>query len=297
MNWKNVKIFMIALLVIADIFLAVTLILQKNDTLYNKESIEDIQALLAESGIEVDEKFLDLKTTSGEIYVADMSDYQSYISKKFMKNSISETFATPDGVKFFSEEGDGLEIKNVFEISFSRASFSLPESGGNKVESASELKKIRKQISELLFSESEREDYSVLLEEATKYGNVTVAKLKQTINGKNIENSSLICCTKDEKLMYLSGKWCFMPTDSKNSAHLLDSVNILFIEKSDIDENTAEGEAKKTRKIKNMELCSWAFVTKDNSGISFIPSWHIEWEDGESSFYNALDGKKHVIVN
>ncbi|MBR6603875.1 MAG: hypothetical protein IKK94_07660, partial [Clostridia bacterium] len=98
--------------------------------------------------------------------------------------------------------------------------------------------------------------------------------------------------------VYVDGKWCFLSIDESFSAHTLDSVNILFIEKSALDLSKEKNEVVPQKlTVKDMSICYCSHISLDGSKLYLMPSWRIQWvEDGiNDTYYNAVNGEKNII--
>ncbi|MBR4295371.1 MAG: hypothetical protein IKT56_00860 [Clostridia bacterium] len=312
MNWKQVKSFIIILLIVADIFLAAMLIKQTRLDVYNKEALIEIENILLESGIIVERKFLVLDTHEADIYISEKkSDYASLVAKGFLDETVSETFVKNDSVIFFGKNNETLEIGNDFEIYFSLEDYTPPQSYGSLIEDEQKIQKIRDIIkSSAICAETNDAKFSFEIDHMSEEDNLIHVQITQTLNGFRISNHILSCIFSENKLLYANGIWSFLPINEKNSAHLLDSVNILFTEKAELDahNNTKQNadpqennesvvQNIQTKAVLNIEQCYNSFVSLDETKLYFTPHWHIEWSDGSHSYYNALTGEKNKSMN
>ncbi len=311
MNWKSIKNFMIILLVAVNVFLAFMLIRQTSMKLYNDQSLSDIKEILLSSGIIADDEFLTLKTKVLNVYGCNIDkNYASQTADMLMKDGYADTFVTPEGITFFSKNGDLLKVGNGFEIYYSAVSFSLPEQDGSAIREE-EMQSLNEMLGSLLLSNSlDNEKYGFIIERTSKTGDILIAHVKQTVDKIPVGNHYLECIFKEDQLLYLNGRWCFLPINENSSAHLLDSVNILFNEKNELDaqkvQNNEDSSASKdaepsrnTIKVKSMDQCYCSHLSNDGSKLYFIPSWHIEWEEDniEDTYYNAINGEKSPFHN
>lgn len=317
MNWKQVKSFIIALLIVADIFLAVMLIKQTRLKIYDKETITEIENLLLESGIIVEKNFLTIETRKADIYSSEKkSDYASLLAKNFLGDNISDTFVKNDGIIFFGKENEHLEIKNNFEIYYSSGDYSPSENHGNIIEDKQRIQEIKNIIEKSAICNEKGDDkFFFEIDRVSEVENLTHVEITQTLNGFRISNHTLSCILSGNELLYINGIWSFLPINEKNSAHLLDSINILFTEKaeldaqnskinasqnSDIPQNKNDGtdiQGIKTKAVLNIEQCYNSYISLDETKLYFTPHWHIEWSDGTHSYYNALTGEKSKSMN
>ncbi|MBQ8005022.1 MAG: hypothetical protein IJ303_01765 [Clostridia bacterium] len=304
MNWENIKKFMIILLACANVFLAFMLIGQRSIKIYDDESIENIKNILSMSGIEAEEKFLTMKTEDLHIYRCDIpQDYASLVSGYLMNSDVFDTFATPDSVEFFSEKGEQLSVGKNFDIKYDCGK-EISFSQENEKISKNKEKELEAILSSILLR---GEDFGLIIENATTDGGLIKTNIIQTLMDTPIRNHALCCIFENDRVVSISGKWCFLTINEKSSAHLLDSVNILFSEKSSVDIGEANsGSSEKvtatTKSVRQMEQCYCSHLSNDSSTLYLIPSWHIGWneEGAEDSYFNAVNGDKtffETIVN
>ena len=290
LNWKNIKIFLIVLLVAVNIFLSAMLIGRTRLKVYDKEAVGNISALLAEGGITASENFLNLKDNDSKVYVCNIeNDYSEKFVKKLM-GEYEEVFATPDGTEFFSKDSS-LMLGENFSLTYSKIGFDIPEPKDNM--NKDEVESLREKISSILGT-----DFKII--SAKKQNSVEYAFIMQTFEGKNIQNHTLKCYFDGDSPLYLDGTWCFLSIDESFSAHTLDSVNILFIEKSALELAREKNEnIPKNLTVENMSICYCSHMSLDSSKLYLMPSWRIEWkEDGiDDSYYNAVNGEKNIIEN
>lgn len=290
MNWKNIKTFLIILLVAVNIFLAAMLIGRTSLKVYDKEAVGNISALLSEGGISAGDKFLNLKDNESKVYVCNIeNDYSENVAIKLM-GEYDEVFATPDGAEFFGKDS-GLKLGDDFTLTYSKSDFNIPDSCNQMNDD--EIETLKEKISLVLGN-----DFEIISAESSD--SVQCATIMQTFDKKNIQNHTLKCYFDGDSLSYLDGTWCFLSIDDSFSAHTLDSVNILFIEKSALelarekDENIPD-----SLTVENMSICYCSHISLDASKLYLMPSWRIQWKENgiEDSYYNAVNGEKNVNVN
>lgn len=290
MNWKNIKTFLIILLVAVNVFLAAMLIGRTSLKVYDKEAVGNISALLSEGGISADDKFLNLKDNESKVYVCNIeNNYSENVAIKLM-GEYDEVFATPDGAEFFGKDSS-LKLGDDFTLTYSKSDFNIPDSCNQMNDD--EIETLKEKISLVLGN-----DFEIISAESSD--SVQSATIMQTFDNKNIQNHTLKCYFDGDSLSYLDGTWCFLSIDDSFSAHTLDSVNILFIEKSALelarekDENIPE-----SLTVENMSICYCSHISLDASKLYLMPSWRIQWKENgiEDSYYNAVNGEKNVNVN
>ena len=285
MNWKNIKTFLIILLVAVNIFLAAMLIGRTMLKVYDKEAVGNISSLLEASGITVNEKFLNLKDNDSKVYVCNIEkNYSENVAKRLM-GEYDEVFATPDGTEFFGKDSM-MMMGDDFSLTYSKIDFNIPDPQNEM--SNNEIKAFKEKISSVLGS-----DFRIL--SAKKQDSVQYALIMQTFDEKNIQNHTLKCYFDGDTPLYIDGTWCFLSINDSFSAHTLDSVNILFIEKSALELAREKNESiPENITVQNMSICYSSHISLDASKLYLMPSWRIEWKENgvDDSYYNAVNGEK-----
>ncbi len=288
MNWRNIKTFLMILLIAVNIFLAAMLIGRTRLKVYDKEAVSNISALLKEGGIIASEKFLNLRDDDSRVYVCNIeNNYSENVAKKLM-SEYDEVFATPDGAEFFGKDSS-LKLSDDFGLTYSKIGFEIPciEHEMNK----EEIKSFEDKIASLLGT-----DFKII--SAKKQDSIEYALIMQTFDEKNIQNHTLKCYFEGDSPLYLDGTWCFLSIDDSFSAHTLDSVNILFIEKSALELAREKNESiSENLTVENMSICYCSHISLDASKLYLMPSWRIEWKENgiDDSYYNAVNGEKNPI--
>ena len=313
MSWKNLKTFLIVMLAMADLFLAVMLIRQSNASVYSSESISQIQELLSESGIYADKALLLQKSYELRLCKTQISEnIPAVASSVLLSGQIEETFLLPDGCAFYTDAGEKLTVTADSRFVYSDGTEIDAEESGVPIDSKKELKAIEKNLTARLGLDTSSEDnfgISILSAEETSAG--TLVRAVQTIGGTEIVNNTVICVLSGEKLVFADGSLCFLTISERISAHLLDSVNILFIEKGEnvgkedilLDENDTSGASlalaeentgKENRTVLKMLQCYVSRYISDEDLFYFLPCWQITFDGGETIYYNAVNGEKTI---
>lgn len=300
---KNIETFLIIVLLAVDAALAFMLFRQRNIEVYDKDTVAEIQSIFGASGIEVADDILTEKTEDMKFCKSDAggsNSPQKSIPSKLLRGEISETFIIPDGFVFFTSTGETLTVKSNSSFTYSYGISAIPDEKGTKIEDNNELKKWRQLLSEYFDTEESEENLGFTIDDISKTSSGTSVHITQTLDGVKITNNTLYCVFDSEKMIFADGTWCFLRISEKRTAHLFDRVNILFIEKGEIDKAAAKDESNTEEdnddtqklKIKSITQCYRAFCDIGTSSFSFIPSWIIEYESGDISYYNAINGEK-----
>lgn len=282
---------MIILLAAVNIFMAVMLAGSTATEVYDSSAVKNITELLSSGGIAADESFLNTDYENARVFVCHLDEnYSAAVAKKLM-GEYDEVFSTPNGTEFFSQKSR-LKIGNEMEIEYSDGNFDIANIRESEEMTSSEVEQLNEVLSNVFGTGGFK------LFSSEKDGSFISARIVQRIDGLNVENNTLKCVFDEGSLVFLEGKWCFASIDESFSAHTLDSVNILFIEKNELAAARAENaDIPETLTVKNMSRCYCSHISADGTKAYFMPSWHIEWLENEmyDSFYNAVNGEKTVF--
>lgn len=272
MSWKNIKNFLIALLLIACIVIGTMLWLSGDQEPYTKESLEKSAALMKESGIIVDSNMLKGNFDGMKLYRFTLPrDYPEQVAQKLLCGNISDVFTVPDGVELRTNIGEVLFVGDDFTIRYACS-----------VQSAS-------------ITEAEAEEILILTLDSPRFGaarqsnedskNVTFI---QTLGSYPIPENRLTCSFDDGKLVSMEGKWCFPDKCSTFSAQLHDYLNIMFTERERVTADSAENAEKKTLTVENLEKCYGVESTDSKTAFVLVPSLNITYKEGERATHSAV---------
>ncbi len=309
MNWKNIKIFLLVLLAAVNVFLCAMVIKQSGTQIYSNETLSDISGLLSQSGITADKKILTKVTENIPVYSSQIGqDYAEQVAS-ILLGEYEDMFFTPKGFSLFGKNNELLEIGNGFEIKLDTGISDISEMKEKEL-STNEKNKLEKQLKSVFVPKISNSKYGINIINTGKNENFIHAEIIQTVDGIEICNHKIKCILQGDNIVSISGRWSFLAINDSYSAHLLDSVNILFIEKSEIDgteikivgedgDITIKAPEITQKTVSNMKQCYISHRSDDQTTLYLIPSWHIDWAENSisDSFYNAIDGKKIDFAN
>ncbi len=289
MNWKNIKSFLLILLIAVNIFLAFMVKKQSGASGYSAEALANVTELLEQNGIYAEKNILTLPTKEMEIVTCTVDDkYSSTVSKLFLKEE-KDIFTTPTGYSVYGKNGELLKISPSMDIYYS--SDGITEGSLTNAEKKDiEDDAVTEILSDILLS-NENSDFGFKITSISMSDELYEVTLVQTLSGHPVRNHRLHCIIKDSSIVFASGKWCFLPINEKISEHLLDSVNILFVERAEIGSHKSNTEK---HTVEYMEQCYISQTLGKENQLYFMPSWHISWMEDTipDTFYNALNGEK-----
>lgn len=335
MNWKGIKNLLIVLLLLADVFLGYMLISQNRQGQYDENSIDNASEILARGGIIADRRILEKKDSELPLCTVSAAKNTEVVMRKILVGDVTESFAVPDGAAFFTDTGEQLRVTDDLSLLYSEDGtikdtesvvFS-PPTDENSGSYTSALEK-------LLTPNGVGDDkFGFEINGVSEGIDSVFVSATQTLNGVKIQNHTVFCEIKDGKVIYAHGTWCFLPIKEKKSAHIIDGINILFIEKNNSGvsrdeiaesddthihrtETKAEEETKNadtaaketfsaenfavpsekiTRTVVSLESCYCSERVFGADLIYIVPSYRIEWLDGSVSYYNAITGEAEIV--
>ncbi|MBQ4327056.1 MAG: hypothetical protein IJC32_01425 [Clostridia bacterium] len=274
MSWKNIKTFMIALLLIACTVIFVMLLLGGNQEPYTAESLEKSAALMRESGIILDKDLLKGDFEGMKPYRFTLPrDYPEQVAQKLVNGNITDVFTVPDGVELRSDSGEILYVGNDFTVRYS-----CPDRSNS-------------------VTQEDLEQRLLPLTESPKFGisrkdgdDPQKAIYVQTIGNYPIPENEMICSFADGKLVSMEGKWCFPDKCSTFSAQLRDYLNIMFTERERISSEAPENVSKKDLTVESLEKCYGIENTDSKNTFVLVPSLSIIYKEGEQVIHSAVAG-------
>ncbi len=335
MNWKGIKNLLIVLLFLADVFLGYMLISQNRQGQYDENSIDNAFEILARGGIIADRSILEKKNPELPLCTVSAAKNTEVVMRKFLAGNVTESFSVPNGAAFFTDTGEQLRVTDDLSLLYSEDGtikdtepvvFS-PPTDENSGSYTSTLEK-------LLAPNGVGDDkFGFEINGVSESTDSVFVSATQTLNGVKIQNHTVFCEIKDGKVIYAHGTWCFLPIKEKKSAHIIDGINILFIEKNNSGlsgdeiaesydahmhqtgtkaeketknadttaketfsvENFAVPSEKITRTVVSLDSCYCSDRAFGGDLIYIVPSYRIEWLDGSVSYYNAITGEAENV--
>ncbi len=268
MSWKNIKTFMIILLLIACIIVGAMLLFGGSKETYTKESLEKAVALMEKSGITIDAEQLTGDFDGMKIYRFNPAkDYPESVAAALTSGNVTDVFTVPGGVEMRTDLGEIIFVGDDFSISYKCPDGSLSESD----------------IKKRLLPTCEAPVFDIRREESGTDSEYVI--FTQTLSGSPIPENTVKCKFTNEKLTEFSGKWCFPDKCSTFSAQLRDYLNIMFTERERVD---AEDGEKKQLTVKNLEKCYGIENGDGKSVFLLVPSLHVVYKEGESAIHSAV---------
>ena len=273
MSWKNIKSFMIILLLLACIVVGAMLWLNGDNEPYTDDALEKAAELMSESGISVSVDQLQGDFSGMKLYRFTLpQDYPERVAEKLASGKATDVFAVPNGIAIRTDQGESLFVGNDFTISYRCL---------NARDGATE-----QEIATLLVPDCQFPEFGVLKKKGTESDGEVI--FVQTLGDYPFPESEVKCNFVDGKLSSFSGKWYFPDKCSTFSAQLRDYLNIMFTERERVDTENADAENKKTLTVKELEKCYGVESGEGKSTFVLVPSLHIVYKEGEEAIHGAV---------
>ncbi len=272
MSWKNIKTFMIALLLIACTVIGTMLLLGGKQEPYTKEALEKSAELMKENGITVDSSLLKGDFENMKLYRFTLPrDYPEQVAQKLVNGNVTDVFTVPGGVELRTDMGEILYVGNDFTVEYSCTTPSVTET----------------EIQERLLPQAESPRFGLRRQggEGTQD-----AVFTQTLSNFPIPENEISCRFVDGKLASLWGKWCFPDKCSTFSAQLRDYLNIMFTERERVAAQSSESATKKSLTVNALEKCYGIENTDSKTTFVLVPSLSIVYKEGERAIHSAVAG-------
>ena len=273
MSWKNIKTFMIILLLIACIIVGSMLWLNGDNEPYTMDSLEKAAKLMADSGIILEGRQLLGNFDGMKLFRFTLpQDYPEKVAERLTVGQITDVFTVPDGVAIRTDKGESLFIGSDFTINY------------------------RSLFTDVGFSESEAETLLAPTCQSPEFGmvrndstqNAGEVVYTQTLGDMPIPENQIKCNFVDGRLTSFEGKWCFPDKCSAFSAPLRDYLNIMFIERERVNAENTGVETKKELTVKELEKCYGIESNESKTSFILIPSLNIIYREGERAIHSAV---------
>ncbi len=285
MSWKNVKNFLIILLVAVNILLLVFVYNYFMASRYTtSETAEVASDVLKQSGIYVDEELLAVENDSADTLLCtyDREHYLALVASLLFGKEADGIYMLPSGIRAETLDGESVSLGYDMSIDYTRASHTneINQALANSKKAASEdTKAARELLEELIALPFGALDSA----ECTSYGEYTFITAVQTENGLPIYDMTCRFGIHGGKIVYAHGKHFFGVPEQKESTQLLNRVNIMFSEK----------ERGEVGRVTDISLCYTLYEDSQNHSMMYIPSYRIVYEDGKINAVNAISKEKY----
>lgn len=297
MEGKKITAVLAGILAAACLIVTIVLVSVNSKTKYLPvTAVDDLVDVLDAAGIGIDPDIIETKRERGDVFVFDSADYYDTVAGLLCKESVSETFATPDGNLLLFENGAILEFGADFSFRYSKdgKKHSVPDREymtEATLDPTGEYKDAAEEAVKFLNSGSrsfaQSENISIITNADIVFGDGEkyYVECSRTLDGVAITDNTVVCTYCDGEVIAAEGKWCFFTSGESYSAQLTDHLNILFNARNDI----IIPERKKVN-ITSVEKCYSLYYYGDGEDFCLIPCWQISTDIAGDYIYSALDG-------
>lgn len=319
MNWKNVKIYLIIVLLLLDIFLAVNiLILGNGKSRLEKDSIENTVGILGEGGILIDPSLIPDELESLKIIESSFSGigYETVAEK--ISDSVKESVnVLPDGtIRIYTADGSSFSFGSGFGFSYSAPNdsaraiispiatcdltsanadnaevFDAPSNVADAEVSAESLSKEETELAASFLNKltfAGVSSFSYRYDYRSTENDKTYICCVQTADGIDITDNRLILTLADGKIVSADGAWFFADNSSAYSSELYDQLSILLKE---LQTKLALGSdnAESVYNITSLERVYCPYFNSDRSAVYFLPGFKITTDEPAVRIYDAVN--------
>ncbi len=316
MNLHKTNLALIIILVLINIFLAVTVFnTYKSAKILPDEMISEASENLAVRGITFDDRMIDkeystkaiYKYTSSMIFAEEMKDnakythpcllsaiaYLSSQSRQELENNV-KYFDVPDGTSVSVSDKNGnaqasAMITGQTGFEYSSVNFNSLvvvteiKNALSGLSESSESIRLPKKISEF-FKEVYGTKIKARAIELSELDGGQLYTCVLTVDGDDINGMRICFYIKNDKILHVNGNIFFVSPTAEYSEKLIDGINILYSIPQYTDEKT------KVLSQKH-EYCT---IKLEKDGMYIYPVWRLECEIGgkiDSPLFNALTGE------
>ncbi len=334
MNWSSIKNYMIAILLLANLFLVYNIVRQDRTRNYiSDEEISDAVELLSERGLIVPRSSIPTKKFKANVYESLYNDEYYITAAQALTDSPRDLLLSlPDGgfsitakngetVEFDTEFGfiyskydtfDDLAYTDITADNFSEYAIGWEELSGARLKSLSDTATdfLDSRVpSDYLLSARVTEGY---YDPISGYFFILA---EQCVNGYEVYSHYAICVFSDSELVYSKGRWYFAPFDENYNTELQDQINILFANLTALEAEAStafEGETDGIQEgtnakdmtekyeipaVKTVSSCYVIYWSADRTALYFTPAWQIEHINGLTVVYNATNSTIYSMKN
>lgn len=318
MNWGSVKNLLIAMLVVANMFLIYNISVQNRRKGYiDVSEVRNAILLLSERGLEVDYNCVPLKRFNADIYESLYDDnYFDNVSQTLSGSKRESRNILPNGgMRIVAENGASFEFDNGFGFMYRKNNnMAAPaytditaENFGESIELFGELGKTRlsgfaRQAGEFLNSCQPDETHlsfradGGFLNEPDGYYYILVSQL---LDGIPIYGHGVVCVFSGDLLIAAYGRWYFDGTDTNYNNEMYDQVNILFTDletlknRQDSLKGSEEPSDISLPGVTAVTACYAIYWNSEKTALYFIPAWQVHHSDDTTIVYNASNSTEY----
>lgn len=279
MNWKNVKLLLLILLVAVNLLLGYLIYESFSETSFTDTVTAKAAAnVLEKSGILVDAEFLAVKNDHAKSFSAEY-DREGYLLSvaSFLLGEAPNVYLLPNGIRAENSSGDIALLSSDLSINFSAAGVDKTALLTNVPASEEEEVLARRTLEALLGYPEEAFNRMPV----QKSGDIFLISLVQTEDNLPLFGFECTFGISNGKIVFAEGKHAFSVFSEESEAPLLNKINILLSEKS----------RGKVGKVEQITLCYTLFEDSKLGKLYLLPAYAVEYSDKTTSIISAINAE------
>ncbi len=300
MNVKKLKLAFILLLVVANAFFAVLIVVNfRSKNYYDAETIENAYRAVENGNINVSRGILERRQQSFSVYmcekeISSCDDILEIYGERASSDGAEDTTVISDGGVFQFARGGSFFYKSTQDNAEPRTNASYIDVSSDKKISGNIKKIVRDflKIKELSKCDSNRKsevDANVALE-SIFYDPITetyTVTAYQTFGNEKISDDGMMIIIYGERVTRASGTFSFVFPTKKIFAECIDALNIMFLEKDHFKNETQSGIV-----LSDMTYFYSVYDSADGKRY-FIPMCRVHYNKQDlSGVYNLISHKR-----
>ena len=304
-GWRVLKITLIGILVIANVFMLGFLysVFRPMERI-PEDAIRQMRELFRRDGIYIPQGVVDDRKINPVIYEGDMgNDYYIRVAEELSGSDVSRTFDAPNGMVVSLKSGDRCTFYDGFGLRYMASDApehytvtTLDVDSLTAVEPslADSMKKSVAAFVSPALPTGERggeqaESYSVIACGKDSKTDIGYVICQQWMEGYPLADFRTVFAVYGGEIIGMSGSWCFASRGATYSAQLMDQINILYSVRARILEERGDSGSDRVE-ITSMELGYAVYFRDDTENFYLIPAWNVGTDSGEIYCINAVDG-------
>ena len=282
MNWKNALNWLIAVLLVVNLFLAGVLVLESwQRTHISSDTVRDAVTILQRYGIEITTNAIETQKPNFESPSMD-SAFSSETMVNLLENlsgeSYSGSYMIPGGL-VYNTPNFVLTRQENGAVFFAKENFDLVQETLAELPQADSEKLARRLNKRFPFLQNGAMGFSLL--SVFENESLTVYRLRQTCNGRPIYANTMEIFVANNQVVQLQGLWLFGITGESGSLQCKDAASLLLTNK-----HLFYGE--------KILSTSWGYYTSmqdDGNSAVLTPCWAVETENG-TRYFDAVSAEE-----
>lgn len=300
MNVKKLKLAFILLLVVANAFFAVLIVVNfRSKNYYDAETIENAYRAVENGNINVSRGILERRQQSFSVYmcekeISSCDDILEIYGERASSDGAEDTTVISDGGVFQFARGGSFFYKSTQDNAEPRTNASYIDVSSDKKISGNIKKIVRDflKIKELSKCDSNRKSEvdadvaveSIFYDPITETYTVTAY---QTFGNEKISDDGMMIIIYGERVTRASGTFSFVFPTKKIFAECIDALNIMFLEKDHFKNETQIGIV-----LSDMTYFYSVYDSADGKRY-FIPMCRVHYNKQDlSGVYNLISHKR-----